>query len=356
MNEEKGKLIQYLTIIMAAAAVLQGLFGHLLLRFGANDSLFSTVIAFSLIFDIFFTFLFFSKVFKENDALKQDMFSPLHSAALFAASVPLLLITMINILSAGNFISINTIISRGHVLTSYFSEVHPYTSLLFLLRIPVLILSILPLFDNEILQRMIKYFVFLIILPAVFVSSIIFISAPAIFPSVNKKGKLIPLISFELSEKRENLEDDVFTFLELEKDFGVKAVFKDGMNIYTASDYKDFDKSHALFEKKAVGFENFHVVISNKDLSLSISSFFIVFTLCVLPLSAALIFSMKLFFDKEVSQVIAKIKEGSENENYNLTIDTDAIEVSEMKQLAVIYNEKWLAHKYRETFLKEIVF
>jgi hypothetical protein len=107
-----------------------------------------------------------------------------------------------------------------------------------------------------------------------------------------------------------------------------------------------------LFEMTIIQGDGFFFIRSGKFFMINFYLFVLLYIVAlVFTLSPMIIFA-RVFINNKFTVFINAMIKGFEDDNYNQMVDIDKIEDTEIKKLVWVFNNKYLAYKYREKYMK----
>ena len=151
------------------------------------------------------------------------------------------------------------------------------------------------------------------------------------------------------TDNTDNLDYEAFA-----KEYDAILFYYDNDLKYKSDDFDEFKSKHMLFETTIIkGYGVFFV----KNGKMFITTYYIFVMLYIISLLLFLFiisFILKYIIYNNMSSYISIMTKVLSDDSYMLAINTDSMKETEIKHLATLYNEKVLAYKYKDKYMKNL--
>lgn len=121
---------------------------------------------------------------------------------------------------------------------------------------------------------------------------------------------------------------------------------------YKSKFYDEFNKVNMLFEMTIIQGDGFFFVRSGKFFMINFYLFVLLYIIALVFTLSPVIILARVFINNKFTVFIDAMIKGFEDDNYNQIVDIDKMEDTEIKKLVLMFNNKYLAYKYREKYMK----
>ncbi len=309
-------------------------------------------IRYLMVFQFAFDFYFVSRMFyKFKTYRKNELYFVIPSV------LSCFLVSIFNMFYVFGFFSMNRLFLREEFFAKLLTEHYHIFFLVYITKIIYLFYTFAKdnrsSFADLILSRF--AIVFSILLAVVFIIlGIVFNSTFAIkfmptFRQIENE------VLYEASGRFFSNYDDVIEEIDYQnfaENYDLMIFYYDNELKYKSKYYDDFNKLNMLFEMTIIQGDGFFFIRSGKFFMINFYLFVLLYIVAlVFTLSPMIIFA-RVFINNKFTVFINAMIKGFEDDNYNQMVDIDKIEDTEIKKLVWVFNNKYLAYKYREKYMK----
>jgi len=123
---------------------------------------------------------------------------------------------------------------------------------------------------------------------------------------------------------------------------------------YRADDFDAFNAKHMLFETSIIEGYGIFFVVSGKIFTTTYYIFVMLYVITLLLFLLIMTLLLKYIIYNNMSSYISIIIKGLSDDSYMLAINTDSMKETDIKCLAILYNKKILAYKYKDKYIKSL--
>ena len=150
-------------------------------------------------------------------------------------------------------------------------------------------------------------------------------------------------------DNTDNLDYEAFA-----KEYDGILLYYDNDLKYKSDDFDKFKSKYMLFETTIIKGYGVFFIKSGKMFITTYYIFVMLYIISLLLFLFIVSFILKYIIDNNMSSYISIMSKVLSDDAYMLAIDTDSMQESDIKHLAILYNKKVLAYKYKDKYMKNL--
>lgn len=154
---------------------------------------------------------------------------------------------------------------------------------------------------------------------------------------------------------RQSEDIDGIDYMAFARDYGFQVFYYDMDLKYKSENFQEFENRFLLFETSIIQGEGFFFMRSGKIFTLPLYVALLLYSIIFSISITISIFFLKFYMYKKYEVYTNIIISALEEDSYNQAIKIEGMEDIEVKRLSESYNEKILAFKYRERYIKNLL-